>query len=161
MSLEDRPTSVFVMGWLWMVLGGFLSVFSGLILFLSLFLTDQVVRQEDSAYFNVFCVLALVQCCIGLLALVSGSFFLKGKTWSLIVLEILTWLFIVYVLGVTGFMFFALKADLVPSPPAIKIMILVGSAMFLIPLGIMLTYLRRSSVRTYFGRSTNGNSKEF
>ena len=85
MSIEKRPTCVTVIGWFWIIAGGFmcLSAIMGLLVYRE---PGQLLERVC----KIFPFLLPVQ--FGILGIISGVNFLKLKGWSRSVLEVLAYL---------------------------------------------------------------------
>lgn len=149
--IEQRPTCVSVIGWAWIVLGAGMCLSGTMALVVSTILLNEAPPAPVSA--QLFPYLALIQICIALIGFISGINFLKLKAWSRRVLEALSWFFLVLC---AGFMFFweYMWITQVPAgsePEAFKwlgaVMGLVISCIYVVPLVIMLKYLRGEKVR--------------
>ena len=57
------------------------------------------VGEQMPAIFKFFPLLVIIQIGVAITGLVSGINFLKLKTWSRTVLEILTWLLVLFIVG--------------------------------------------------------------
>lgn len=93
MDTENRPTSVTVIGWAWIVLGvlGGLLALTGLVAMLSM----GSVAPDDghmAGFMLVHPVIAVSQVALAALAVVAGGQFLALKAWARAVLEALSWL---------------------------------------------------------------------
>lgn len=153
MYLEKRPTCVTVIGWAWIIIGGFMCLSSIMALFGSIMMDEMAHHDPDMPFiFEIFSLLAIVQIGVGVLGLVSGINFLKLKAWSRKVLEGLTWLFLVFIVGFMVFWLFNwVSMTSGDSPRGFGIM---GAAMgvfitgiYGVPLGIMLKYLRGDKIK--------------
>lgn len=95
MTTENRPTSVTVIGWAWIVLGvlGGLLALAGLVAMLSM---GSVAPGDGhmASFMVVHPVIAVSQVALAALAVVAGVQFLALKAWARVVLEALSWLVI-------------------------------------------------------------------
>ena len=117
-----------------------------------------VVKKEnpDAAFpffFKIFPLLAVIQIGAGIVGLISGINFLKLKSWSRTVLEILTWLLLIYCIGFGIFWAFSwISHNIEESPSGFTIIGVVMGVMIIciygVPLFIMLKYLRGNKVKT-------------
>jgi sterol desaturase/sphingolipid hydroxylase (fatty acid hydroxylase superfamily) len=128
MSQQPRPTSVTVIGWASIVLG-----------VLAILSSSMAIG---------------VQLPVGALGLMAGISFLKRRRWSRGVLELLTWLVLVFVVSL-GAYFLAVWTSMFlqgqgPSGfwPLGAVMGVVITAVCALPLGIMLKHLRGERVKT-------------
>jgi hypothetical protein len=151
---EKRPTCVTVIGWAWSILGGLMCLSAIFALFGSLMMGEGVEGHGDVSFiFRIFPVLAIVQMGVGVLGLVAGINFLKLRAWSRPVLEVLTWLMLVFVVGFMVFWVFnwlSITSEGAPSGFSIMggAMGVVITGIYGVPLGIMLRYLRGDKVRS-------------
>jgi len=97
---SQRPTSVTVIGWFWIVVGGMMCI--GAIFALSGLLRIQRgtvdLTQGEKQFFKLMMLPATGELAAGLVAIVSAIHFLRLRYWARTVLEVLTWL----VLASTG-----------------------------------------------------------
>ncbi len=153
MYQEKRPTCVTVIGWAWIIIGGLMCLSAGMALFSTIMITTMMQEEQDAPLiFYIFPLLAIVQIGIGSLGVVAGIQFLKLKAWARSALEVLTWLFLLFVLGFMVFWLIiwvsitsAHGADSLGIMGAVMGVVMTG--IYGIPLGIMLKYLRGSKVR--------------
>jgi hypothetical protein len=157
MFQEKRPTCVSVIGWTWIILGT-LMVFSSILALLSWNMigenakADPEFQQNMHRIMKYFSYIAVTQLLVVIIGLVSGINFLKLKSWSRIILEILTWLFILFIVGFGIYWEFGwLKMTSGIGPKGFDIMGAVMGvviiAIYGVPLGIMLKYLRGDIVK--------------
>ena len=158
---EKRPTCVTVIGWTWIILGGFACFSAAMALVSSVMIGGVTIAQDDrnlpflnvlNVFFGIFPLLALIQIGFAVLGLVSGICFLKLKAWARAVLESLTWLLLVSVLGfmfIWIFIWVSVTPDHGPDGFVVvgAVMGVVVSGLYVVPLGIMLKYLRGPKVR--------------
>ncbi len=101
---DERPTGVTVIGWVWIVLGG-LMCFAAVLAVTSHFLEGDILP-------GMFIPIAgAVQSCVGVFSLYSGIAFLRLKSWSRGVLEVLTWLMLLYVVGFGAYGLYGILGD--------------------------------------------------
>ena len=105
------------------------------------------------AIFRYFPLLAIVQFCVASGGLVSGIHSLKTKAWSRNVLEILTWVLLLFIAGFG--IFWVTNWVSATSGHGSNGFGIMGAVMGIIimgiygiPLGIMLKYLRGEKVKT-------------
>ncbi|MDY6845490.1 MAG: hypothetical protein SVW57_15545 [Thermodesulfobacteriota bacterium] len=157
MFQEKRPTCVTVIGWTWIILGG-LMFFSSIMALFSFSMISQTSQansqshQDIPAIFKYFPLLAIVQIGVSVTGLVSGINFLKLKSWSRSVLEILTWLLLLFVVGFGGFFIFQWSSMSSPHTSfgfsIMEFVMAIGIfGIYGIPLGIMVKYLRGEKVK--------------
>lgn len=157
MFQEKRPTCVTVIGWAWIIIGGLMCLSSVMGLF-SFFMIDQIsqthatAHQEIPAILKIFPLLAIVQIFIGGLGFFSGINFLKLKIWSRNVLEILTWLILIFLVGFMVYWVFnwlSMSAGHGPKNFAVggAIMGIVVTGIYAVPLGIIVKFLRGDKIK--------------
>lgn len=153
MYLEKRPTCVTVIGWAWIIVGGLMILSATMSLFTLGMIRNMALDEPDLPFiFKKFELIVIIQIGVGLLGLISGINFLMLKAWARNVLEGLTWMLLVFVLGFTVFWVFTwVSMTSRHDPPGFGIM---GAAMgvvfmaiYAVPLGIMLKYMRGRKVR--------------
>ena len=104
MNGNPRPTCISVIGWFWIIVGG-LMFLSGTIGFVAFLLTlcpaqnENILRHSVSPLLWVVPVVAILQLVVAILAVVSGIHFLKLRHWARRALEVLTWAFLILVVG--------------------------------------------------------------
>lgn len=168
MYQEKRPTCVTVIGWAWIIIGSLMCLGATLGLFGSLMFVNMAQNEPDMPFMiKIFPLLAIVQIGVAVLGLVSGIKFLKFEAWSRSTLEGLTWILLIFILGFMVFWEFnwiSMTSDNDPGSFGIMgaIMGVVITAIYVIPTGIMLKYLRGPKVRNAFNgtdkRSQNSTS---
>lgn len=170
MYQEKRPTCITVIGWAWIILGG-LMCFSSVMGLFAFIMTQGIpsasseIHQDLPVIFRLFPLLAVLQMGIAVSGLVSGINFLKFKPWSRTVLEMLTWLLIVFVLVFGGFFIFQWISTSSKSP-SFGFGIMEAAMVFGIlgiygaPLAIMVKYLRGDKVKNAI-KSSAGSSGSF
>lgn len=154
MYLEKRPTCITVIGWVWIVFGGLMVLSAVMAMVMAIIISSTAGNETElSPIFHAAPYLCVVQIIVAVLGLVSGIHFLKLKVWSRAVLEALTWLVLVYVIGFMGYAVYDIAFSGSAESPVI-IGNLVGialgvmiTAVYAVPLGIMLWYLRGAKVR--------------
>lgn len=153
MYLEKRPTCVTVIGWAWIIIGGFMCLSAIMALFGSIMIDEMAQHDPDMPFISwIFPLLAIVQIGVGVLGLVSGINFLKLKAWSRKVLEGLTWLFLVFAVGFMVFWVFdwvSMTSGDAPRGFGIMgaVMGVFITGIYGVPLGIMLKYLRGDKIK--------------
>jgi tellurite resistance protein TehA-like permease len=114
--------------------------------------THAEAAPEVSILSILFPVLALLQAGFGLFGLWSGIHFLKLEPWSRTALEVLTWVLLVFVVafGIFWLFMWIWMARNAPSLAFTVMGAVMGTcitALYAVPLGIMLKYLRGEKVR--------------
>ena len=166
--VEPRPTCVTVIGWAWIIIGGLLCLSGIMAIFypITMELTSEthfIAPQNVAGVLVLLGLLAVVLMGIGVLGLVSGVSFLKMTPWSRRVLEILTWLALVYVavLGTIGVYTMMSEAGR-ESAPGLRIMaafwVALVIGLYVVPLVIMLRYLRGRKVRNALSALAQGEA---
>jgi hypothetical protein len=145
MYVEPRPTCVTVIGWVWIVLGGMACVTSALALPA---MASSMAPGDGGAV--LFPAIAAVQLLIGAVGLISGIHFLKLKPWSRSVLEALTWVFVLLAAGSSAIPLVLSVRGGAPMAAGEAVIIAVIALTYVVPLGIMLRYLRGAKVRSVF-----------
>jgi hypothetical protein len=157
MFLEKRPTCVTVIGWAWIVLGGLMFFSAVMALFASVMMHQMApfspeAQQSIPAIFRFFPLLAIIQMVVAVVGLISGIHFLKLKSWSRRVLEILTWLLVLFCVGFGVFWEYNWIAMTSGQGPrgfdimgAVMGLVIIG--IYCVPLGFMLKYLRGARVK--------------
>jgi hypothetical protein len=153
MYQEKRPTCVTVIGWAWIIIGGLMCLSAIMALFSSVMIREMSQTDPNIPFiFKIFPILAIVQVCIAVIGLISGINFLKLKAWSRSTLEILTWLFLIFILGFMIYWVFnwvSMSSGHGPRGFGVMgaVMGVVITGIYGVPLGIMLKYLRGPKVR--------------
>lgn len=145
MFLEKRPTSVTVIGWVWAVLGA-ASCVNAVVLVLMMLNNSELRNVMGNLSFIPY-----VQFAVGCLAVVAGIGFLRLKAWSRPVLETLTWLLLLWLVGFTLYMFitiiFVEKQSSGSNKLFLPFMGLFCAVIYGVPLGAMLKALRGPRVK--------------
>ena len=153
MYLEKRPTCVTVIGWVWIIIGGLMCFSSIMVLLSSMMMGGMAQKDPNMPFiFKIFPLLAIIQIAAAALGFVSGINFLKLKVWSRRVLEILSWLFLLFLVVFGIYWEFSLLS--MTSRHGLKGFDIIGAVMgaviisiYVVPLGIMLKYLRGDKVK--------------
>ena len=151
MAVNERPTCVSVIGWAWIVIGGLMCFSAVMGILMSLSMRQMMharphLGEDVPTIFKLFPLIAFAQVCVGALALVSGIHFLKLRAWARSVLTVLTALLLVFVVGF-GIFWVVMWVSVTDegAPPGFEAMGLImgifNTALFGVPLGIMLKYL--------------------
>jgi hypothetical protein len=162
MYQEKRPTCVTVIGWAWIIIGGLMCLSATMALFSSVMIGEMAKDEPDMPFiFKIFPLLAIVQIGAAVLGLVSGINFLKLKAWARSVLEGLTWLLLVFILGFMVFWVFNWISTTSSHGPSGfgmmgAVMGVVITGIYGVPLGIMLKYLRGPKVKN----AINGTAEQ-
>lgn len=133
--------------------------FSAIMALLAFFTIDQMtpahpeIAKNTAAVERFIAIAAVVQTGVGILGLFSGINFLKLKSWSRKVLEVLTWLLFLFVVGFGIYWVYSWASitrehttdafDIMGA-----VMGVVITAFYAIPVGIMLVYLRGEKVKS-------------
>ncbi|HPQ42225.1 MAG TPA: hypothetical protein PLV45_17775 [bacterium] len=153
MFLEKRPTCVTVIGWVWIVLGGLMVLSGAMAMVIAITVLSTAGNESElSPIFHAAPYLCVVQIVAAVLGLVSGIHFLRLKAWSRSVLEALTWLVLIYVIGFMGYIVYdiaftgsASNLIIIDEIIALTMGIMI-TAVYTVPLAIMLWYLRGPKV---------------
>jgi len=155
-----RPTSVTVIGWVWICLG-ILAALGGAFHLSFPAIAHEMAAQgtpDNSPGFNIVWLaipLGLVEFGVSGLAIVSGAYFLRLRAWARTCLEALSWAVLIFnvCLGVGSVVFFLIKVKsngfYVGTTFAIFwcAFALVFPAAFAVPFGVMIKALRGKTVR--------------
>lgn len=158
MYLEERPTSVTVIGWAWIVIGALMAFSSVMALFISIImarmLADQPAGGDELPFMlQIFPFLAAAQFIVAGVGIASGICFLKRKAWARKALEVLTWLVLSFLVAfMVAWMasWITMTGDAeVSGFSAMGVVMALGiTALYGIPLAIMIRYLRGEKVRS-------------
>lgn len=99
----ERPTTVSILGWGWLVVGGLgvLWYLASLGMFINFMMTSPEWISGDPMYVWVGGGSTVVQCLAAGLGAVAGWYLLQGRSWARTALEILSWLAVAeFALGV-------------------------------------------------------------
>src|ERR1035437_9283766 len=100
----NRPKSVTVIAWVWIVLGGlmFVSAAVGLLLAIILSLSGGTGTAPPPAHVFLVMhrVLCIVQLGVSVVAVIAGVHFLRQRAWARTVLEAMTWLMLIWIICV-------------------------------------------------------------
>ncbi len=151
--IEKRPTAVSVVGWFWIIVGGFI-VLTGVGAFLGeqppASLVDDVARKYPvhAWVMRYYSLLLLLLSGFGLLAVFFGIGFLRLRKWARTALEVISWLALTGVvaiaIGMVTMTFNHLKIGFLLFTMAF---VLIGTAFYWVPLGLVLRALRSKKVR--------------
>jgi hypothetical protein len=142
MSKNKRPMYITVIGWFWILLNVVLCLIVGILFLAPLIAAFQSIPDKNIPIRPIFfMVFSLILTLISIFGIVSGINFLKLKSWTRKALEIHSWLFLIILVGV-GFYWTVVQTAFSKGL----------SLLFLIlPLVIILKYLRVNTVRKVFG----------
>jgi len=151
--LQKRPTCVSVIGWAWIIIG--VNLFLSCVLGLSAWLMIGAMSETelDRPFFRILPLICVLLLAMAVSGLVAGVHFLRLKAWARTVLEVLTWLFLVYTTAFIVFWligWFAATSGYGPRDPGEIIGAVIGviiAAGYGVPFIIMLKYLRGDTVR--------------
>ena len=136
---DGRPRCITVIGWVWIVFGGLMC------LVVPLALLDQSERSIQ-VFGVVFSILGTAQICVGVLALYSGISFLRLKSWSRGVLEVLSWLLLLYVVGFGAYFVYLVLGDFGIDSIVLLVVGAAGMGTWIFLLVIMIKCLRSKRV---------------
>ena len=137
MARQNRRACVTVIGRFWVAVGGLMCLSAITALCVPL-MTGQLleVYREASGIFKFFPILLPIQFAMGILGIISGVSFLKLKSWSRPILELLTWVSLILV--TVGGTYWIRTIGLVG-------IIFIG--IYGLALGIIIRYLRGNTVK--------------
>lgn len=166
---RQRPTMVTVLGWIWITIGAFSVLTSGLVLLFFLVLGGPVlpVREETSEpfwppgfelvgwVFQYFDVLAIGQFVLAVAVLIAGIELLRLRSWARSFLEVICWLGLLYIVSFATLWAHTwvqtssqIPADASNAPPvdvfaAFGVVVAVLTALFYaLPTGVLIWLLR-------------------
>ena len=157
MFQEKRPTCVSVIGWVWTILGG-LMLLSSFMALISWNMVGQAASSDPEFQNNMptimkfFPHIASVQMIVAIIGLISGINFLRLKAWSRSALEVITWILLLAIISFGGFWQFGWVSSSMGHGPAGfdiigVVMGVIIFAIYIVPLAIMLKYLRGEKVK--------------
>lgn len=161
MYQEKRPNCITVIGWAWIIIGCLMCLSAVMALFSSVMIgqmshANPEAQRNMPAIFRYFPLLAIFQICFASVGLISGISFLKLKSWSRNVLEILSWVLILFIAGFG--IFWVINWVSATSGHGSQGFGIMGTIMGVIiigiygvPLGIMVKYLRGDKVKNAIG----------
>ena len=94
----------------------------------------------------VFSILGAAEICVGILAVYTGISFLKLKAWARGVLEVLSWLLLLYLVGFGVYFTHLVLGDFEIDCIVLLVMGAAGMAIWIIPLEMMIKCLRSRRV---------------
>jgi hypothetical protein len=150
---EPRPTSVTVIGWVWLILGGYMCVGSALVLLM--WLMGQTQADGERTVFLLERLEPLIICTqlvFGAAGFFAGLKFLDLKSWARTVLEVLTWILLVYTVGFGCFWVYTWISQHLSRRLSGRAIVfgaagILVTCVFAVPLAIMLRYLRSQRIR--------------
>jgi hypothetical protein len=171
-----RPTGITITAWLWIAMGGLMilgAVMGGFAYTMmgkmgpppqpsTEMPSGFAVMYSISQYFGV---LLLLQSIVAVVAIGAGVSFLRLKQWARTTLEVLSWLAFLYTVGFGIFWVYmwismtgqtptrGAPADPVSFQLMGAVMGVIVTAVFAVPLWIMIRYLRGAEVRTAIANS--------
>ena len=166
MFKEKRPTSVTVISWVWIALGVMMTL-SATMALLGFLLVGNQTSQIDNLplLFKYFPYFAAIQVVLAITGVVAGINFLKLKRWSRDVLEVLTWLLLIFIVGFS----FYWSSQWLTMTSGVKengfqlmglITGMVVCVVYAIPLFFMLRALRSTRVRNAVSHEPNAVDSE-
>ena len=171
-----RPTGITVTAWLW-IAAGLLMLFSGAmgaIVYSTMGQTERpVVLNPDLApefafmnfVFQYFGYLLALQAAAAVIAIWAGIGLLRLKSWARTVIEALSWLALAYIVGFGGYWLYLWNGTGIHVPSGTAptgaglfdamgtVMSVIVTAIFAVPLLIMIGYLRGREVRESISRA--------
>jgi len=156
MSDNERPTSLTVIGWLWVIAGGVLCVGSLMPIAASLsarrMSPDSAGPDALALLLKPSSILALTLSGLGLVGLVCGWRLLKLREWARKVLRLLTALLFAAVIAFAAFLLIGIPVSLSSGSPSEFTFLaagvgLVNAAIIGVPLGMVLKSLGSETVR--------------
>ncbi|MBI5687642.1 MAG: hypothetical protein HZC54_21435 [Verrucomicrobia bacterium] len=150
--IEKRPTAVSVIGWFWIIAGGFLALAAGT----SLLHRPNESVVNDAAKQHAFLGMAarcyavsgVLLLTTGATAIVSGIAFLRLRKWGRTALEVISWLAVAYItVAVVGMI--AMMSFYLSGVSVLFGILLAGisGAFYWVPLGFIIRSLRSKKVR--------------
>lgn len=179
-NASTRPTGLTITAWVWIALGVFMilaAVMGGL--------AYSTMRQMEPGIpgpgmprefalmtfvFQNFGVLLVLQFAIAVIAISAGVALLRLRGWGRGAIEALSWLAVVYTVGFGVYWVYMWTSMTGSMPQAAgsgsgdtfqvmgAVMGIVGTAVFAVPLGIMIWYLRSTEVRQAISRANTASA---
>lgn len=158
MYQEKRPTCVTVIGWTWIIYGGFMFLSAPLSIYF-LVKSSEILQtlkhpppiSDTTFLFRYVTLTATIQIFMGIIGLVSGINFLKLKAWSRNVLEIFSWIMFLFTVGngiyMTYFSPMALEYSVQQSDITREIVSIAFTVLYAGFFCIMVKYLRGVEVK--------------
>ena len=172
LAVVKRPTGITITAWLWIVMGG-LMIFSAVMGGVTYAMMGNMSLPPSSStempagfavmmnfIFQYFGVLLLLQGIVAVVAIWAGVSLLRLKQWARTAIEVLSWIAFLYTVGfgifwvymwisMTGQVMAGSAPGNVDSFQVIgAVMGVIVSAVFAVPLWIMIRYLRGVEART-------------
>ena len=177
----ERPTGVTITAWLWIVMGGLMILSALMGGFAYTMIGNMGPLPPPSSdmpagsavmgyFFRYFGVLLLLQGIVALIAIWAGASLLRLKQWARTTIEVLSWIGLLYMVGFGIFWVYtwvAMTSEVPPhggqvDPVSFQlmgaVMGVVITAVFAVPLGIMIRYLRGAEVRTAIASAQQANA---
>lgn len=157
--IEKRPTSISIIGWLWIILGTWM-LFSGMVGFLAFQFQSKAEGYQRvlqgpgmaAMMFRHFTAIASVQACVAIVGIVAGIQFLRLRAWARTVIEIMSWLGLIFVMGLGITILTILWTQRNPNDTVgIAIGLAIGANIFVVFGAVllwMIRYLRSPEVRS-------------
>lgn len=169
---KKRPTSITVIGWIFLV-SSILMIFSGGLCFIAFSFMKQIAEEMPPIsdelpnqfqilriIFQNFGIIALLQVALAIFVLMASIHFLQLRKWARTALEIITWLGLVYVVGFGIFWvvsWIAITSNIpvtegASGPPPMfdiigAIMGSIVAAVWAVPLIVVIYFLRGRTIR--------------
>jgi len=157
MNKDIRPTCVTVIGWAWIVIGSLMFASSIMALFAFSMMNkmgnnDPNFTNQIPPFFKLLPYLSVFQSGVAITGVVSGVKFLKLKSWSRNILEILSWLMLLFMICFGIFWEYSwISMSSGQTPQGFDamgaIMGLFVISIYSVPLAIMLKYLRGEKIK--------------
>ena len=170
METQQRPGSIPIIAWTW-IIGGMLMLLLGIFTLVAVPRMSELMSQVGGqrhmsasmgmrlAVSNYIVGLTVIQSALSIAAILAGVYFLKLRAWARGMLELLSWLTLISVIGM-GFiwlpLWMAASEDLLPNVTAVDMhkVKMIGAAVggvvvivAAIPLIVMIKSLRGKAVR--------------
>ena len=156
--IEKRPTAVSVIGWFWIIVGGFLALASisavqqgspDESLLNELAKGSPLLAMEERHYI----LKAFFMFAVGDVGVIFGICFLRLYAWARTALEVVSWLCIALFTANVILAFFFMGVSFLTA-----IIFIAGSAFFWAPLGLVIYFLRSRKVREAVGGGGDGGT---
>ena len=183
MELADtkRPTGITITAWLWIAMGGLmiLSAVMGGFAYTTIGRMGPLLPPSTempagfsvmNSIFRYFGVLLLLQGIVALVAIWAGASLLRLKQWARTTIEVLSWIALLYTVGFGIFWVYSwvemtsqIPTHGAPTDPVSfrlmgAVMGVVVTAVFAVPLWIMIRYLRGAEVRMAIANAHQANA---
>lgn len=162
MGSEQRPTSVRVIGWLWILAGGILCTggMMGVSELLGIAPGPAQLAEEENQFVKEF-LSATAAWAAGVVGIISAIYFLRLRYWARTVLEVLAWLVLAFT-GGFAVLFFGSFGGFGPFEEigTLETSFVVLSAVILVtyaaPFAIVLYHLRSDKLKNALRRGGQG-----